>query len=29
LASVPQIVNVEVPGTDWSRLAEMALPDAD
>lgn len=28
LASIPQIVNVEVPGTDWSRLAEMAVPDS-
>ncbi|HTY73217.1 MAG TPA: putative quinol monooxygenase [Actinomycetes bacterium] len=26
LAEVPRIVNVEVPGEDWSRLAEMALP---
>jgi quinol monooxygenase YgiN len=28
LASIPQIVNVEVPGTDWSQLAEMAVPEA-
>jgi quinol monooxygenase YgiN len=27
LAEVPEIVNVELPGTEWSRLAEMALPD--
>jgi len=27
LRAVPRIVNVEVPGTDWSRLAEMELPD--
>jgi quinol monooxygenase YgiN len=27
LAAIPEIVNVEVPGTEWSRLAEMALPD--
>jgi hypothetical protein len=25
---VPKIVNVEVPGTDWSALAEMSVPDA-
>jgi quinol monooxygenase YgiN len=24
LASVPDIVNVEVPGTEWSKLAEMS-----
>jgi len=28
LAGTPDIVNVEVPGTDWSKLAEMALPGA-
>lgn len=28
LASVPDIVNVEVPGTEWSKLAEMSLPDS-
>ena len=27
LAAVPDIVNVEVPGTEWSKLAEMAVPD--
>jgi quinol monooxygenase YgiN len=27
LAETPEIVNVEVPGTEWSQLAEMALPD--
>jgi quinol monooxygenase YgiN len=26
LARVPDIVNVEVPGTEWSELAEMASP---
>ena len=26
LAGVPDIVNVEVPGTEWSELAEMAGP---
>ena len=26
LAATPEIVNVEVPGTEWSQLAEMALP---
>jgi quinol monooxygenase YgiN len=26
LARIPEIVNVEVPGTDWSELAEMAAP---
>lgn len=28
LTGVPKIVNVEVPGTDWSALAEMSVPDA-
>jgi len=28
LVEVPDIVNVEVPGTDWSKLAEMSLPDS-
>jgi hypothetical protein len=23
----PDIVNVEVPGTEWSELTEMAVPD--
>jgi quinol monooxygenase YgiN len=27
LSAVPRIVNVEVAGTDWSRLAEIAVPD--
>jgi quinol monooxygenase YgiN len=27
LTAVPKIVNVEVPGTDWSELGEMAVPD--
>jgi quinol monooxygenase YgiN len=25
LAAIPEIVNVEVPGTDWSQLAEMSV----
>ena len=28
LAKVPEIVNVEVPGTGWAQLAEMPIPDA-
>jgi quinol monooxygenase YgiN len=27
LTSVPKIINVEVPGTEWSELAEMAAQD--
>ena len=27
LAGVPDIVNVEVPGTEWSKLAEMSVPE--
>jgi quinol monooxygenase YgiN len=27
LAKIPEIVNVDVPGTDWSELAEMAAPE--
>jgi quinol monooxygenase YgiN len=27
LAAIPEIVNVEIPGTEWSQLVEMALPD--
>jgi quinol monooxygenase YgiN len=27
LVATPEIVNVEVPGTEWSALAEMARPD--
>lgn len=27
LARTPDIVNVEVPGTEWSRLTEMAVSD--
>ncbi|GAC1396514.1 MAG: putative quinol monooxygenase [Chloroflexota bacterium] len=26
LARVPEIVNVEVPGTEWSQLGEMSVP---
>jgi len=29
LAGTPDIVNVEAPGADWSKLAEMALPDSN
>ncbi len=28
LARIPQIVNVEIPGSDWSELAEMAIPES-
>lgn len=28
LVGIPDIINVEVPGTEWSKLAEMALPDS-
>jgi len=28
LEGTPDIVNVEVPGTEWSKLAEMAVPDS-
>ncbi len=27
LAKIPEIVDVEVPGTDWSKLAEMSVRD--
>lgn len=27
LVDVPDIVNVDVPGTSWSKLAEMSRPD--
>ena len=27
LARVPEIINVEVPGTSWAQLAEMSIPD--
>jgi quinol monooxygenase YgiN len=27
LARVPDIVNVEVPGTEWSKLVEMSVPE--
>ncbi len=27
LAKTPDVVNVEIPGTEWSELAEMAVPD--
>ena len=26
LAKTPDIVNVEIPGTEWSKLAEMSVP---
>jgi quinol monooxygenase YgiN len=29
LVEVPDIVNVDVPGTAWSKLAEMAVPAGD
>jgi quinol monooxygenase YgiN len=29
LAGTPDIVNVEIPGTEWSKLAEMSVPDGD
>jgi hypothetical protein len=28
LAETPHIVNVTAPGTEWSRLGEMAVPEA-
>ena len=28
LVKTPEVVNVEVPGDDWSVLAEMTVPDA-
>ena len=28
LVETPQIVNVEVPGTDWAKMAEMSVPDS-
>lgn len=27
LAETPQVINVEVPGADWSELGEMSVPD--
>jgi quinol monooxygenase YgiN len=27
VVEIPDIVNVEVPGTEWSKLGEMAPPD--
>ena len=27
LTRVPDIVNVEIPGTEWSKLAEMSVPE--
>jgi quinol monooxygenase YgiN len=27
LAETPRIVNMEVPGTDWSKLGELAVDD--
>ena len=29
LAKTPEIVNVEVPGTEWSLLGEMTVPARD
>jgi quinol monooxygenase YgiN len=29
LAKIPQIVNVEVPGTEWSELAELSAEDSE
>ncbi len=29
LVETPDIVNVAVPGTDWSKLAEMSVPDSN
>lgn len=29
LAKTPEIVNVEVPGTEWSELGEMTVPARD
>jgi quinol monooxygenase YgiN len=29
LTGVPKIINVEVPGTEWSELAEMAAAEGD
>ena len=26
LVETPQVINVEVPGTEWSELGEMAVP---
>ena len=26
LAKIPDIINVEIPGTEWSKLAEMSVP---
>jgi len=26
LAETPEVINVEVPGTDWSELGELAVP---
>jgi quinol monooxygenase YgiN len=28
LAEIPEIVNVELPGTQWSRLAELSVPES-
>jgi quinol monooxygenase YgiN len=28
LVRTPDIVNVEVPGTDWSKLTELSVPDS-
>jgi quinol monooxygenase YgiN len=29
LVTVPDIVNVEVPGTEWSKLGEMSVPEGN
>ena len=29
LSEIPEIINVEVPGTEWSKMSEMELPDRD
>ena len=29
LVKIPQIVNVEVPGGDWSELGEFSVPDSE
>jgi quinol monooxygenase YgiN len=29
LAETPEIINVEVPGTTWSPIAEMSVPEQD
>lgn len=29
LVETPQVINVEVPGTEWSPLTEMSVPDSN